>query len=354
MKFVNTRSFVNKSVNLLEIRQGRLRLFSRPVHITIEPTLLCNSNCVMCNRNAIRKEEVKRSGFLDWSVLKRLRPFLRWTERVLFGGFGEPLLHPEYISMLDYIKHQGPEVYFYTNGILLTPETSRDLIDTGIDQISISFGGGHPETYRRIRGVEMRPIVENLKALHAIRSERHLSKPEMTFNLVAMNSIMDEMDEIIRLAATLGVSEISMPNLTVQRPDLAHESPWMDVERSRRILSEAVRKAGQNGIRLIPPDLNESRGSCSALFKSLTVTWDGLILSCPMERFILADVTETPIQDIWNGPAMLHLRRRYLKEGVEHLCPNCFTWDNRPGAFLSPHFNSREFAEDLRKSNLLK
>jgi MoaA/NifB/PqqE/SkfB family radical SAM enzyme len=350
MKYVNLKSFSNKYLNAAEIRAGRTRLGSRPVHITIEPTLKCNSNCVMCNRNAVRKEEVGRSGFLSWSTLKKLDPFLPWAERVLFGGFGESLLHPEYIPMLRHIKRRGPEVYFYTNGILLTPETSMKLLDAGVDQISISFGGGHPGTYRRVRGVEMAPIVDNLRALRKIRDSRTGDTPKVTFNIVAMNSVLDEMQEILELASNLGVSEVSMPNLTVQKPELEAESPWIDTARSRRILKKAGETAERLGIHLEPPDLTVSRGSCTALFKSMTITWDGLVLSCPMERFIIGNVNHGPVRKIWNGAGMIRLRRKQLAAGIETLCPNCFCWNNRPEAFLNPHYNSREFATDLRKN----
>ena len=350
MKYVNLRSFANKQLNLAEIRRGRVRLWSRPVHLTVEPTLRCNSNCVMCNRNAVRREEVTRSGFLSWATLENLDPFLPWAERVLFGGFGESLLHPEYVPMLRHIKRKGPEVYFYTNGILLTPETSRELAEAGVDQISVSFGGARPETYRRVRGVEMGPILENLLALKEIRASRKDGTPKVTFNIVAMNSVLEEMQEILELAAVLGVSEVSMPNLAVQRPELTGESPWVDLPRSRKILAQAAQTAARLGIHLDPPDLHESRGSCNALFRAMTLAWDGLVLSCPMERFILGDVHRTPVREIWNGPAMTRLRQRQREQGLAKVCPNCSCWDNRPEAFMQPHENSRVFATDLRET----
>ncbi len=348
MKYINTRSFVNKHVNRLEIRGKRTRLLSRPVHISLEPTLQCNSNCIMCNRNAVRGEEVKRGGFLSWSVVEALQPFLRWSETVLFGGFGEPLLHPEYVPMLRYIKKQGPEVYFFTNGLLLTPEIAKGLLDAGVDQVSVSFGGASPETYKRIRGVDMAGIVKNLKDFNTLRKEHPASKTRVHLNIVAMNSVLKELEEIVSLASELGIEEIALPNLSVQRDDLSHESPWNDLDNARRLLSSAEEQARTHGIRLVPPDLTIKQAMCYQLFKSITVTWDGLVLSCPLERYIVGDVKETTVQGIWNNGAMVELRRKTLDKGMENVCPNCLCWDNRPGAFLKPNPNSREFAEDLR------
>jgi len=350
MNYVNAPSFANKTLNRLEIKSGRSRLLSRPVHIAVEPTLQCNSNCVMCNRNAVRKEEVKKGGFLSWSTLEALSPFLRWAETVLFGGFGEPLLHPEYTAMVRYIKDHGPEVYFFTNGMLLTRPTCEELIDAGVDLISVSFGGASPETFRRIRGVEMGPIVENLKAFRKLREEKGTSKPAIHLNVVAMNSVLAELDEILLLASELGITEVTLPNLGVQRQDLSPESPWNDLENARKLLASAEKTSERYGIRLVPPDLSIRKLTCHQLFKSLTVTWDGRILSCPLERYILGNVTEAPLRKIWNDPAVVDLRKRFLTDGIESTCPNCLCWDNRPEAFLHPHENSRAFAQDLRKT----
>ena len=48
---------VNRAANTIERKLGRTRLFSRPSELTIEPTLQCNSDCIMCNRSFNREED---------------------------------------------------------------------------------------------------------------------------------------------------------------------------------------------------------------------------------------------------------------------------------------------------------
>src|SRR6185369_520148 len=150
MFYVNAKSFVNKLVNRAEIKLGRSRLLSRPVELTMEPTLECNSNCVMCNRNFSRQEVKQTKGFLSWDVFNKVRPFFPTAERVLFGGFGEPLMHPHYLEMLKEIKKSGPFVYVFTNGILLNEMVGKELVDAGMDMICVSMGGATKETYHKI------------------------------------------------------------------------------------------------------------------------------------------------------------------------------------------------------------
>ena len=349
VRSVTTRSFLNKRLNMLEMRLRRARLLSRPVYLHVEPTLRCNSFCVMCNRAAVRKGEDRNTGFLSWSTLASLGPFVPWAEQVLFGGFGEPLLHPEYVSMLAHIKSMGPEVYFFTNGILLTPDRARGLIDAGADRICVSFGGATPETYRKVRGVEMAPVVENLRELDRIKWQRRTKRPKIALNVVAMNSVIPEMEAVVRLAASLGVEEIDMPPLSVQNPELEPESPWPAPEIARPFLDRAAAEARRLGVVFRPPDFTPRQTRCRQLFDSLFVAWDGQVLNCPMERFIVGDLSEEGVEKIWNRPEFVALRAQALEQGSEGVCPNCFCWDSRAETYLKPHRNARAFATDIRK-----
>jgi wyosine [tRNA(Phe)-imidazoG37] synthetase (radical SAM superfamily) len=63
-------------------------------------------------------------------------------------GFGEPLLDkllPERIRLAKAygIKH----TYIVSNASLLSPETSRKIIDAGLDKMKISFSGTDEESY---------------------------------------------------------------------------------------------------------------------------------------------------------------------------------------------------------------
>jgi len=348
MKYVNARSFLNKRLNILEKKARRTRLLSRPVYLHVEPTLRCNSFCVMCNRSAVRQGEDRDAGFLSWDTLAALRPFLPWAEQVLFGGFGEPLLHPDYVPMLSHLKSLGPEVYFITNGILLTPDKARGLLDAGVDRIHVSFGGATPETYRAVRGVPMEPIVENLRALKRLKEQRGLGRPRVSLNIVAMNRVIPEMEAVVRLAAELGVEEIDMPHLSVQKPQLRAESPWLDPARAAPFLERAAAEARRAGIAFRPPDFTARMTRCTQLFDSLSITWDGRVLSCPMERHILGDLSRESVASVWNRPELARLRARVLAEGLERVCPNCFCWDSRAERYLEPHPNARTFATDIR------
>ena len=74
--------------------------------------------------------------------IPRLRLFL----------LGEPLLHPDLPEMIRFAKSIGvPSVEINTNAVALTPELSRELLATGLDEVVFSLDGSDAAGYEAIR-----------------------------------------------------------------------------------------------------------------------------------------------------------------------------------------------------------
>ena len=345
MFYVNAKSFANKLLNRAEIKFKRTRLLSRPVDLTLEPTLECNSNCIMCNRNFSRQEVKQAKGFLSWKTFDKVRPFFASAERVLFGGFGEPLLHPDYLKMLREIKKAGPYVHVFSNGILMKEAIGRSLVDEGMDMICISMGGATRETYRKIRGVDTFDIVtDNIRRVSEYKKSLGTDSPLLSFNIVAMRSLLVEMEAIVELAHDIGVRHIAMPNLVAQGPAMEQESLWLCRDEALAVFTKAANLATQYGITFIPPNLNIEQTQCNTLFNRLNINWDGTIMSCAMERYIIGNLSRQTIAEIWNGKGMRELRHNVIEKGFESTCPKCTCWDYNTENYLHPSSNSRAFA----------
>jgi radical SAM protein with 4Fe4S-binding SPASM domain len=344
-------SIPNMVLNMWEIKLKKTRLLSRPVTITLEPTLACNSNCIMCNRNYNRMETKEAEGFLSWDTFNKIKPYFKYARSVLFGGFGEALLHPDYLAMLKEIKKSGTFVFFYTNGIAMKEDIGKKLVDIGMDRICISMGGASRGTYKKIRGTDsFEQVVENIKHIRDYKKKTGRKTPALFFNVVAMNSILHELEGLVELANELGVVNISMPNMVAQGDEMKSESIWLNIEKAKSAFEKAARLANKYNIEFIPPSLNDQEKSdCSALFKVLAVNWDGTVMSCALERFIIGNFKESSPEEIWNSKGMVGLRSELFKNGLEKVCPQCTCWDNNPDNFLNPSLNSREHAIRLVK-----
>ena len=92
----------------------------------------------------------------------------------LFMG-GESLLHPKLIDMIKYMKQKDIPSRLYTNGTLINPEISEELILSGLDHITFSFDGTHKETYENYRkGASFEKTLDNIR--HFLSAKRALSR----------------------------------------------------------------------------------------------------------------------------------------------------------------------------------
>ena len=112
-----------------------LRLRQPVMHLSkmyIEPTNGCNLECRTCIRNGWEEP----LGQMDRQIFSRIVEGLRNfspVPSVFFGGFGEPLSHPDIVDMVAQVKSIGAAVELITNGTLLTKEMSNQLIESGLD-----------------------------------------------------------------------------------------------------------------------------------------------------------------------------------------------------------------------------
>ena len=103
----------------------------------IEPASACNLNCTMCFRHQWFDEKI---GLMDETVCAAVRQAVTIpsVETVIFGGLGEPQLHPALPMLVHAAAAAGKFVELITNGTLLTPQLASQLADNGLSLIHIS------------------------------------------------------------------------------------------------------------------------------------------------------------------------------------------------------------------------
>jgi radical SAM protein with 4Fe4S-binding SPASM domain len=104
---------------------------------------------------------------------------------------GEPLVHPRIVDMVRYAKENGIlDVYFNTNGMLLTEKRAQELIDAGLDRISISIEGTDPVAFESARiGAKFEHIRTNVMRLKELRDNQNASHPRIRCQTVALPGI---------------------------------------------------------------------------------------------------------------------------------------------------------------------
>ena len=100
----------------------------------------CNFDCQMCFRHSFSAPVGSMSADVLQAVRREIAA-LPHLKEVVLGGLGEPLLHPQIIEMIAFLKQRGIWVTLTTNGALLEPLLDQ-LLAAGADKIAISFETG--------------------------------------------------------------------------------------------------------------------------------------------------------------------------------------------------------------------
>jgi MoaA/NifB/PqqE/SkfB family radical SAM enzyme len=319
--------------------------------VYVEPTNLCNLDCVTCMRNVWDEESGYMSSAVYAKVLDGVKAF-HPTPSVFFGGFGEPLTHPDIVAMVAQAHEAGAAVELITNGILLTPQMSRDLKRAGLNRLWVSIDGATPESYADVRlGAALPQVIENLRYLAWLRGPMSADLPRLGIAFVAMKRNIADLPEILRMGASLGVDQYSISNVMPHTPELRREMLYLNSLRNRdtnqsqwsplislprldtddEIQDALLHIHKSNHVLSIARQvIDRSTSSCPFVEKaSLSVRWDGAVSPClPMmhthESYLdkrlrktfahsVGSLQEHTLVEIWNDPAYRALRETVVE-----------------------------------------
>jgi len=195
------------------------RVSTTPIVAFLEVSNVCNIRCQMCATTFDPRFQ-KGSGYtglMDISVTDRLEPILPKLWRAYLMGNGEPLLNTHFLDFARRLKHYKVEIQFNTNGMLLTPEISEELVAIGTDAIAISIDGADAETFNSIRrGADFDQVVGHIKALNQIKAQKQADKPHLSMAVVALKDNYQQMPRLVQLAKDLGMGHVHVESLMWQ------------------------------------------------------------------------------------------------------------------------------------------
>ena len=118
-----------------------------PVSCELDLSNYCNHNCVWCITGKFRKKEkemIKLDKVLN--IIQQLAD--AGVKSITLTGGGEPLTHPDVITVMHYIREKGMEVSLVTNGGLITKDIADSIIKT-CSFVRISLDAGEEHTYSK-------------------------------------------------------------------------------------------------------------------------------------------------------------------------------------------------------------
>lgn len=283
---------------LKHVKYGRFR--KKPDYVKIETTNLCNSSCVYCPQKTMKRAR----GVMDETLFRKIiDDCVDWgIKDIHLFNFGEPLVDGGIFERIRYVKDRDPGIKttIFTNGGLLNEANSRKILESGLDELWISFDGYSkkyfeenrpPFKYERIRG--------NIISLLGLKKETG-SKTKIIINAVYDRSIVSESS--VREFCEFWRKQ-NLDDVVLQRIHNWHGGVSLEKHK-------------------MPGNI-----VCKDIFWYMVVNWDGSVSPCCLDYdgdLIVGDARVSRLKDIWFGRGMTSLRKKMLSD-VEsiRLCSKC-------------------------------
>jgi len=257
-----------------------------PFHIILELTNGCNLACKHCYVSASAGRSLEIPSPLALRILQESSNL--GVDSIQLSG-GEPLLHPEFETILADAYRRFRRVSVSTNGTLLSPELVKRLSYTSDKitvQVSIDSAYEHQHDQIRKRRGAFRASIAALGALAAHGFDTRVC-------ISVFPDTTRQLQELVALLGRLGVRRISyvpvMPWGRGRHVAWPKESP----DAIHRCLVDECRLQREHGsiIDLVTlNDLRSLRPNCGAGTRLAAIDAKGDVLLCPTMRIVLGSL----------------------------------------------------------------
>ena len=285
-----------------------------PLEVTLEITLDCNLKCRHCyNFNRIQKNP-KAGDHLSSKEIFRLIDdvYDAGCLNITFTG-GEPLTHPGFPKYAAYARAKHMGAYLKTNGVLLTPEMIKKLIQSKIMGIEVSIYGSTAETHDEFTNQPG----SLAGSLHGIKNARDAGIPTRMI-LVLTRHNYREIQGMLNSAHELGIEYGINPQISA-RYDGTDSS--LNNQLTREQLLELYSGPLKN--HLPEPDYDPKRSvQCGCARGVCGISSTGDVYPCIGASLSSGNIRNQPFAKIWKSSKKLN-RIRNLKLEDFKTCQPC-------------------------------
>ena len=330
--------------NFMRVRYGKRKygcsnFMFKKLHL--EVTTSCNMHCKRCSR-AIIEKKIEHMSLKNFKTIVDKIPGLSIAQ---ITGLGETLLNPDILKQVEYLKSKHIYTGLSTNGAGLREQTSRGLLESGLDWIDISLPSVDPHIYKKIRGVDA--ISEGL--LNKIAGFQSLNK--LNFNartkvyiLIVYSkenegSLFDVLDFICSAKidnVIIKFAEDWNPHNKYLQIDKTIPKE-IDMTKSSKEVKYFLKESKSRGLKCaIKCQMKDSEyrkifndsEKCESAWYHLGVLCNGDVIPCLCTKelhrnYIMGNLIRDDFNEIWNGNEFLTWREKIISRDMPDVCNYC-------------------------------
>ncbi len=329
-----------------------------PIGVVYEATMRCNLTCEFCYVGDILNVEGEWRQELPIETLQRAFPDQEGLQVSLTGG--EIFMRKDILEVMGVFKDKGYVCgYLTTNGTIISDERAEALADLAsqgfLKHISVSIDGPG-EMHDKARGVAgtFERTSAGLKRLQ--EAARRKGAPlRVSINTTVAHETLEVLDQMVGVAAELGVDAIGLNHLMFSTPAEVQETiallgtddpkvistyvtqdPGLDPARVRTQVAALQAKCREKGVRFdMRPKVRTGiiddyytpgtpvAGRCLYPFLYARVSFSGKAYFCPFIRLEVGDLTTQSLEEVWTGPRYMELRKKLVESRLFPVCRRC-------------------------------
>jgi radical SAM protein with 4Fe4S-binding SPASM domain len=325
-----------------------------PLYLELSPSGACNHRCTFCAKDYLGYQ----GRFLQTGATLRLLEELGslGIRSIMYGGEGEPLLHPDIADLVTGTRGAGIDVAMSTNGVLLTGNLAEKILPA-LSWIKFSIDAGSAPTYaaiHRTKEDDFRTVLANVADAARIIDRRGLGCTLGTQMLL----LPENAAEARQLAER--VKEAGADYLVIKPYSQHHDSHnrrYEHIDYAPYLgLAAELEPLNGDGFRVffrmntMVKLQHDGRGydSCLALPFWAYIDAGGDVWGCSSylgdERFLFGNLYRESFRSIWEGERrrrlLAHAATELDTEGCRKNCRmdevNRYLWDlTHPGAHVN-------------------
>lgn len=298
----------------------------------------CNLRCRHCWISPKYQNENQACAALDFdlfgSIIAQAR-CLGLRAAKLTGG--EPLIHPRIHDIIELIRTENLRLIVETNGILCTPNLSREMAACKSPFVSVSLDGSDAETHEWMRGVS--GCFE--KALEGIRNLTGAGlKPQIIMSVIRRNK--NQIEQVVRMTESLGCGSIKLnivqptargeqmhdqgETLTIE--ELIELGQWVERDLAP---TTSLRLSHSHPLAFRPLGRMFGDNGCGCntcgILSIIGVLADGSYALCGIGEMIpelvYGHAAKDRLEDVWKNSPVLKELRKGLPNRLEGICAHC-------------------------------
>lgn len=294
---------LKKLVNFFKAEVNRLLkrsvLSNYPYILKIESTNICNLKCAYCydDRRPPKEGERPYGRMTSDQFRKIVDDIGAYVFKINLYGYGEPLLFPETIEMIEYAAQKNIGVAISSNMNYRDPDLAEKVVASGLEVLIFSCHGVSRESYAKFMGKgDMDLAMDNIRAVVEAKKRLKSSTPFIDWQFCVTGFNENEIDAAKAKAHELGIDQVRFISTNIPDPNAPEE--WFSTlfPKPEKIMDGAPRPKG-----------------CGWLYRSAYINFDGGLLPCcanvrPLKNDF-GNVLQEGIKEIWNNEGYVSSRR---------------------------------------------